>query len=98
LDSNGGSDFDAHTVADTSEAAGSCGIPQPGCTAGADTDIRVDVSVGDGSADSCAASHGMNVVVTVPVHTTIWRDMSGGSFSGCSGDGVLNAGDLVLSE
>lgn len=82
----------------TGTCTGVCGLPQAGCTLGADASTRVKVTVGDGSADTCVGTGIANAIVTVPVHTTTWQDNSAGSFGACTGDGVFNAGDMVITE
>ena len=105
LDSNGGSDFDTLEVADTSDSlSGICTLPHPACASGANSSIRVDITVGDTVADSCGSIvGGMNTLVTVPVHTKSWHDNSGGTFCPscsppCSGNGVFDPGDTVIAE
>ncbi len=93
IDSNGGSDFDTSEDADTSDASGTCNLPQAGgaCAFSADASIRVDITVGDGTPDTCASGTA-NALVTVPVHTLSWSDNSGGSFGDCPGNGVFDEG------
>ena len=97
LDSNGGSDFDTNEVGDTSDTTGPCNLPHPSCTAGANSSLRVDITVGNGAPDSCVSGT-VNALITVPVHTKSWSDMSGGTFNGCPGDGVFNGTDTVVAE
>jgi hypothetical protein len=94
-DSNGGSDFTVSTVADTSDTFGVCGVPHTSCnTANADDGARVEVTVGDGFADTCS-SGAVNVVATVPVDFTIWLDET----SACpDADGVFDGGDILISQ
>jgi hypothetical protein len=98
VDSNGGSDYKIEETNDTSNNGTPCNLPQAGCTVGADGSTRVDVTVGDGAPDVCAGSGTANVIVTVPVHTKTWQDNSAGTFGACMGDGVFNAGDMVITE
>jgi hypothetical protein len=95
IDSDGGSDFTTNEVADTSDAG--CGFTSA-CTNGANKAIRADVTVGDGSADTCAGGGTANALVSVPVHTLSWSDTSGGTYLGCPGDGVFNGTDMVAAE
>jgi hypothetical protein len=101
IDSNGGSDFTVAEVGDTSDSSPTCNLPHPGCpgtpVSGADASVRVDITVGDGTIDTCATGTG-NSVVTVPVHTVTWQDNSPGVFGSCAGDGKFNAGDAVITE
>jgi len=75
IDSNGGSDFTITETGDTSApspAPGSCGMPASSCEPPpGDSNVRVDVKVGDGTADTCKSGTA-NVVVSVPVFTTTW--------------------------
>jgi hypothetical protein len=98
IDSNGGSDFNVLEVSDTSNTGAPCNLPQAGCIPGSNGSIRVDITVGNGVADSCAGGGSANAIVTVPVHTLTWQDNSAGTFGGCSGDGVFNAGDTVITQ
>jgi hypothetical protein len=95
IDSNGGSDFTMNEVADTSDAG--CGFTSA-CTNGANKAIRADVTVGNGSADTCASGGTANALVTVPVHTKSWSDTSGGTYLGCPGNGVFDGTDMVAAE
>jgi len=64
---------------------------------GADSHIRVDITVGDGIPDTCSTGTA-NSLVTIPVHTKSWTDNSGGTFMGCPGNGVFGPGDLTVAE
>jgi len=97
LDSNGGSDFDTNEVADTSDTNGPCNLPHPGCRFGADAALRAEVTVGNGTADTCSSGT-INLLITVPVHIKTWSDKSSGTFEGCPGDGVFNGDDTVVAE
>jgi hypothetical protein len=95
IDSDGGSDFTTNEVADTSDAG--CGLTAGACTNGNNKGIRADVTVGNGSADTCDGGGTANALVTVPVHTISWSDQSGGTYLGCPGDGVFNGTDMVAA-
>jgi hypothetical protein len=71
IDSDGGSDYTVTEIGDTSDSSPTCNLPHAGCAAGADLAQRIDVTVGDGSADVCAAGT-VNGIVTIPVVTTTW--------------------------
>jgi len=73
IDSNGGSDYTVQEVGDTSSEP-ICNNQQD-CVNGIDSKVRVDVTVGDGVADTCP-SGSANAVVTVPVHTLSWLSSS----------------------
>jgi len=98
IDSNGGSDYKIEELNDTSNTGAPCNLPHTGCAPGSDASTRVDVTVGNSVADVCAGTGAANAIVTVPVHTKTWQDNSGGTFGACSGDGVFNAGDAVITE
>ena len=81
IDSNGGSDFTIAEVGDTSDNSATCNLPAVGCPPGPpsnmqadrDSSVRVDITVGDGSADTCAGGASIaNSVVVIPVITTTW--------------------------
>jgi hypothetical protein len=97
IDSDGGSDFNTTEVADTSSPV-VCSLAHPGCTNGANSGVQVNVTVGDGAADTCASGGTANALVSVPVHTVSWSDQSGGMFLGCPGDGVFNGTDMIAAE
>jgi hypothetical protein len=97
MDSNGGSHFKVEEVNDTSNTGAPCTLPHAGCVPGADASTRVDITVG-GGAGTCAGTGTVNAIVTVPVHTKTWQDNSAGTFGACGGDGVFNAGDMVITE
>jgi hypothetical protein len=55
LDSNGGSDYTVTEIGDTSDTSDICNIPQVGACGpqSEDSSVRVDVTVGDGTPDTC---------------------------------------------
>jgi hypothetical protein len=99
IDSNGGSDFTVNELNDTSDSSATCNVPQgAGCVPGANASSRVDVTVGNGMADSCASGTA-NAIVTVPVHTVTWQDNSTGMFGACMGNGVFDQGvDAIITQ
>jgi hypothetical protein len=103
IDSNGGSDFTVKEVNDTSDSSATCNLPQMGCppgppTIGSDASTRVDITVGDGTPDTCTTGSA-NAIVTVPVHTVTWQDNSPGNFGTCPGDGVFQEGtDSIITQ
>jgi hypothetical protein len=77
IDSNGGSDFTVHEIGDTSAPSAPCALPDPDCNAGMlpdDNNLRVDVTVGDGLADTCAGGTTANAISVIPVETTTWTN------------------------
>jgi hypothetical protein len=101
LDSDGGSDFDTNELADSSDSSVKCNLPNAmPCSnpVPRDASIRVDITVGNGTPDSCTAPATANVVVSIPVHTVSWSDGSGGTFENCPGNGVFDAPDVIVSE
>ena len=81
--------------------SGACGLPHPAGCAPSSTDgsIRVDITVGNGSADACPGGGTANAIVTVPVHTVTWQDNSAGTFGACPGNGVFNMGtDAIITQ
>ena len=95
LDSNGGSDYALVEVGDTSDTSGPCGLPQGGGCVPPSTDaaIRIDVTRGDGTPDTCASGGTANLLITVPVFTTTWIETTG-----CPGDSTFNpaSGDVAV--
>jgi hypothetical protein len=71
--SNGGADYTIQEVGDTSSEP-ICNNQQA-CNNGVDSKVRVDVTVGDGVADTCP-SGSANAVVTIPVRTLSWLSSS----------------------
>lgn len=80
IDSDGGSDFTITEAGDSSEAA-LCGVAQGFCPASGgpapDSSGRIDITTGNGLTDACASGGTMNLIGTVPVHTTMWLDFDG---------------------
>ena len=75
IDSNGGSDLTTTENGDTSSALFSCAAAQS-CSAFADSSGEIDITVGDGSPDSCSSGTG-NAMVSIPVKTVIWLSTNG---------------------
>ena len=71
--SRGGGDYTISELGDSSSQA-VCNNQQQ-CVPGIDDKIRLDVAVGDGTPDQCAAGQA-NVVLTVPVETLVWIDQT----------------------
>ena len=71
--SKGGADYTISEIGDTSSQP-ICNNQQE-CTNGVDSKVRVDVTVGNGMADTCPAN-AANSVVTIPVHTVSWLDLT----------------------
>jgi hypothetical protein len=94
IDSDGGSDFTVTELGDTSSPT-ICGFSQPTCTSGGaptNSNVQVDVTVGDGNPDDCSSGTA-NAIVSIPVFTTTWL-----SFGGCPDpDGTFNPpGDVNI--
>jgi hypothetical protein len=98
IDSNGGSDFTITEHGDTSEGT-VCNVTQAVCPAtgpAPDSSGRLDVTVGDGTADTCASGGTANAIVTIPVNTLTWVAADG---SCPDSDGTFNpATDTKLAE
>jgi hypothetical protein len=98
VDSDGGSDFTISERGDTSETT-VCHVHQSLCPASGpapDSSGRIDVTVGDGTADTCASGGTGNAVLTIPVNTLTWVAAD----SSCPDtDGTYNPGtDTKLAE
>jgi hypothetical protein len=90
IDSNGGSDFTISEIGDTSAPNPPCSLPAS-CSNGGNSNVRVDVTVGNGAADVCGSGTA-NATVSVPVFTTTWL-----TFAGCPDpDGMYNPGPDTL--
>jgi hypothetical protein len=75
IDSNGGSDFTVTEIGDTSSAP-ICANTQA-CMNGIDSNARIDVTVGDGTADTCGAGGLGNAMVAMPVRIALWQHPGG---------------------
>jgi hypothetical protein len=91
IDSNGGSDFTITEIGDTSAPGAPCFLT-PSCSSGANSNVRVDITIGDGAADTCAPPGTANATVSVPVFTTTWLKIGM-----CpDGDGMFSGGDILV--
>ncbi len=109
IDSDGGSDFTVQEIGD-SAALTSCpcdpavrGCPNtPGtCDAGLNNDVRIDLTVGDGHADTCTGTGTANAIVSIPVHTVTWQALpdNEGNVPCPDPDGMFNPGtDSLIVE
>jgi hypothetical protein len=79
--SNGAADYTVTEVGDSSDTNGPCNLPHRNCAGGADADLRLDVTVGDGTPDSCT-SGAANAIVAIPVETLTWLEHSSGDCCG----------------
>jgi hypothetical protein len=95
IDSNGGADYTVTEVGDTSDASQLCDLPQT-CLVGEDDALRVDITIGDGVADTCSSGTA-NAFAAVPVLTTTWVEHSSGDTCPAA-DGTFDpdAGDQLL--
>jgi hypothetical protein len=112
IDSNGGSDFTVSELGDTSDSSATCNIPQM-CAPGKDSSVRIDVTVGDGTPDTCTSGTA-NSLVVVPVDTLTWQDnatdahgnpitfppgCAGAACTACAGNGTFDPPtDIKISE
>jgi hypothetical protein len=73
IDSNGGSDLTVDEKGDTSftGSSGMCAAGQS-CASSVDSSGEIDITVGDGTADTCPSGGTGNAVVSIPVLTTYW--------------------------
>jgi hypothetical protein len=90
IDSNGGSDYTVSEIGDTSDTTGPCDIPQDTCVTslGEDSSVRVNITVGDGTVDTCTGGGTANAILAIPVHTTTWQERSSGAHCGLDPDPV----------
>jgi hypothetical protein len=94
IDSDGGSDLTVTEIGDTSSPT-LCNLPHPSCSNGANASLQVDVTVGDGVADTCATGSA-NALVSVPVFTTTWL---ASTFTCPDTDGTYNPGiDTLITS
>jgi hypothetical protein len=97
IDSDGGSDVTVVEQGDTSDAT--CGQSQSGaaCSTFADSSQRVDITVGDASADTCAGGGTANTLVSIPVFTVTWTPA--GPPVCPDADGMFNPGtDTLITQ
>jgi hypothetical protein len=102
IDSNGGSDYTVAEIGDTSDTNGPCDLPQDTCvsTLGEDSSLRVNITVGDGTPDTCTGGTG-NAIIAIPVHTTTWLEFVSTPPGQCPAiDGEFNPenGDQLVVE
>jgi len=69
IDSNGGSDYTVMEVGDTSSQP-ECDNQQE-CFDGEDSKVRVDVTVGNGTTDTCSGGEA-NLITSIPVNILSW--------------------------
>ncbi len=95
MDSNGGSDFTVQERGDSSPTGAPCSIPTV-CANGANSNVRVDLKLGNGVMDTCSAPGTANVFVSIPVHTVTWQEIN---FNCPDPDGVFNPGtDTLITD
>jgi hypothetical protein len=96
IDSNGGSDYTVTELGDTSDNS-TCNLPAVGCPPGPpstmqadrDASLRVDITVGNAAADTCAGGGTANAITVIPVMTQTWL---AADFSCPDVDGVFEPG------
>jgi hypothetical protein len=101
IDSNGGSDFTVTEIGDTSDSSSTCDLPAVGCPPGPpstmaadrDASVRVDITVGNGAADTCAGGGTANAITVIPVMTQTWL---ADDFSCPDSDGVFDGADTDI--
>ncbi len=76
IDSNGGSDLTTTEKGDTSFTSGSCTANQA-CPGFVDSSGEIDITVGDGTTDTCSSGGTGNAMVSIPVFTTTWLSSNG---------------------
>jgi hypothetical protein len=106
IDSNGGSDFTVTERGDTDDKSATCNLPHPNCVNGppvapvtgkVDSNVRVEIRVGDGVTDTCPGGGTANAVTAIPVFTRTWIEFSSG-FSCPANDGTFNTpGDTPIT-
>jgi hypothetical protein len=105
MDSNGGADYTVTEIGDTSDTNGPCNLPQARCPASGpapDNSIRVNVTVGDGTTDTCAGGGTANVISSIPVFTVTWLETGSqcpavdGSFNPEKGDALISQFPQIL--
>jgi hypothetical protein len=96
IDSNGGSDFTVTEHGDTSYALNGCAATQS-CTAFVDSSGDIDITVGDGTTDTCSSGGTGNAIVSIPVNTLTWL-ASDGSCPDMDGTFDPNTGDTQITQ
>jgi hypothetical protein len=113
IDSNGGSDFTITERGDTSDSSQTCNLPQV-CSPGKDDSVRIDITVGDETPDTCSGQNMGNVITSVPVDTLTWQDnatdahgnpitfppgCAGNACTACAGNGTFDPPtDIKINE
>ncbi len=94
IDSDGGSDLTTTENGDSSANIFSCSVSQS-CATPVDSSGEIDITVGDGIADTCSTGTG-NAMVSIPVNTVTWL----ASDSSCpdSGGGPPSGGDTIITQ
>jgi len=75
IDSNGGADLTTTEKGDTSFTSAGCMASQS-CAAFVDSSGELDITVGDGTPDTCSSGTG-NAMVSIPVNTVTWLSSNG---------------------
>ena len=95
IDSDGGSDLTTTEVGDTSYNLNGCAASQS-CASFVDSSGNIDVTVGDGTADTCSTGGTGNAMVSIPVNTVTWlaEDSSCPDADGAPPEG----GDTIITQ
>jgi hypothetical protein len=95
IDSNGGSDLTTIEKGDTSFTNGGSCVTTQSCAVFVDSSGEIDITVGDGSADTCSTGGTGNAMVSIPVNTLTWL----ASDASCpDGDGFQMGTDTVITQ
>jgi len=94
IDSNGGSDLTTTEKGDTSFTSAGCAASQS-CAVFVDSSGEIDITVGDGTPDTCAAGSSGNAMVSIPVNTVTWLSSNGCPDSDMNPDG---ADDTIITQ
>ncbi len=95
IDSDGGSDLTTTEVGDTSYNLNGCAASQS-CSSFVDSSGNIDITVGDGTADTCSTGGTGNAMVSIPVNTVTWlaEDSSCPDADGAPPEG----GDTIITQ
>jgi len=95
IDSDGGSDLTTVENGDTSFTSGGCAASQS-CALFVDSSGEINITVGDGTPDTCSSGGTGNAMVSIPVNTVTWLASDGSCPD--SGGGPPSDGDTIITQ
>ena len=95
IDSDGGSDLTTTEKGDTSNNQFGCAATQS-CASFVDSSGEIDITVGDGTADTCSSGGTGNAMVSIPVNTLTW--LAEDSTCPDADGGPPEGGDTIITQ